>query len=261
MYRTLLATCGSAKKENDKERGTIPLPHTLRTTCGTLPFNPPITPPQKTEDMYYQKGLPKDVTHSNLPHWSKACTLLFVTFRLVDSIPAGVANHIIANYNFWKKNQPGNLTEQQLQLLYQNECHKKISQYLDAKPYGSCMLKRPAVRTIVEEEIRRYDGEHYDLKAFVIMPNHVHLLLMLYDGYSLSTIMHSIKRMSSFRINKLLATPNQTIWRRESFDCLVRSAAQHRKLRDYIFQNPKYQEPNSFTLWLKEEPELYAQQA
>ena len=211
--------------------------------------------------MYYQKGLPKDVTHSNLPHWSKACTLLFVTFRLADSIPADVANHIIANYNFWKKNQPGNLTEQQLQLLYQNECHKKISQYLDTKPYGSCMLKRPAVRTIVEEEIRRYDGEHYDLKAFVIMPNHVHLLLMLYDGYSLSTVMHSIKRMSSFRINKLLATPNQTIWRRESFDCLVRSAAQHRKLRDYIFQNPKYQEPNSFTLWLKEEPELYAQQA
>ena len=43
--------------------------------------------------MYYQKGLPKDVTHSNLPHWSKACTLLFVTFRLADSIPADVAKY------------------------------------------------------------------------------------------------------------------------------------------------------------------------
>ena len=28
--------------------------------------------------MYYQKGMSKEVTHSNLPHWSKMDTLVFL---------------------------------------------------------------------------------------------------------------------------------------------------------------------------------------
>ena len=156
--------------------------------------------------MYYEKGQNKEVTHSNLPHWSKEATLLFVTFRLLDSLPPDVEKNIIEEYDVWKKTQPAKLSEEELQILYRFAWHRNLNRSLDEKPYGSCLLAQPPIRSIVEEEIRRYDGHHYDLSAFVIMPNHVHLLLQPLAGYTLSSIMRSIKRISSYRIHKLLST-------------------------------------------------------
>ena len=209
------------------------------------------------KSVYYEKGQNKEVTHSNLPHWSKEATLLFVTFRLLDSLPPDVEKNIIEEYDAWKKAQPAKLSEEELQILYRFAWHRNLNRSLDEKPYGSCLLAQPPIRSIVEEEIRRYDGQHYDLSAFVIMPNHVHLLLQPLAGYTLSSIMSSVKRISSYRIHKLLSTAGNHLWRKESFDCLVRSAQQHRRIREYIQDNPRYVSPDTYTVWLKDEPELY----
>ena len=207
--------------------------------------------------MYYQKGMSKEVTHSNLPHWSKMDTLVFVTFRLGDSLPPNVGKQIIEEYELWKKLQPTHLSEEELQYRYRMEWHRNINRLLDDKPYGSCLLAQPQLRKIVEEEIMRYDGLHYDVLAFVIMPNHVHILFRTFPKYTISSIMHSIKRISSFRIRKLMPSIDKTIWRKESFDCLIRSAHQHRKIREYILNNPRHLPSNTYTVWLRDEPELY----
>ena len=206
--------------------------------------------------MYFNKGSEKEVTHSNLPHWSKTETLLFVTFRLWDSLPVEVGKEIMEEYEDWKKSQPSKLSEEELKLRYRHLWHRTINVRLDDKPYGSCLLAQPHIRSIVEEEIRRYDGTHYILSAFVIMPNHVHLLLCPLEGYTLTSIMHTLKRISSYRIRKLLSTTDSSVWRRESFDCLIRSALQHRKVREYILNNPRYLPTDTYTVWLREESEL-----
>src|SRR2546423_1278241 len=51
--------------------------------------------------------------------------------------------------------------------------------------HGACVLRRPGLAAIVAESLRHFDGERYELTDFVIMPNHVHILVAFPDEESL----------------------------------------------------------------------------
>ena len=51
------------------------------------------------------------------------------------------------------------------------------------------------------DALRHFDGERYHLEAFVVMPNHVHVLVQLKPGHSLSEILHSWKSFAVHQIN------------------------------------------------------------
>ena len=71
----------------------------------------------------------------------------------------------------------------------------------------------------------------------VIMPDHVHLVLRLINEASLAQMVKSIKGISARRINQLLRRED-TVWRDESFDHVVRSAEWSRKKIEYVCNNP-----------------------
>lgn len=48
--------------------------------------------------------------------------------------------------------------------------------------HGECLLRDSANRVIVETALRFFDGKRYALGDFVIMPNHVHVLVVPNDG-------------------------------------------------------------------------------
>ncbi len=74
------------------------------------------------------------------------------------------------------------------------------------------------------------------LHAFVVMPNHVHVLL---DPLaSLAGITNGIKGASAREANRLLRRTGRPFWQDESFDHWVRSAAQFERVRNYIECNP-----------------------
>lgn len=116
------------------------------------------------------------------------------------------------------------------------EFRKKIEGYLDAG-YGECWLGQDAVATIVQDSLRRNDGEKYRLIAWVIMPNHIHFLLRPKEDHSLSEILHTIKSYTAHEANKVLGRTGQ-FWQPEAFDRYIRNEKHHAATIVYIENNP-----------------------
>jgi len=77
---------------------------------------------------------------------------------------------------------------------------------------------------------------HYELHSWVIMPNHVHLLLT--PQVSVSKLLGSLKAVTAKRANRLLQRSGQPFWQDESFDRLVRNGEEFRRIQRYIENNP-----------------------
>ena len=70
----------------------------------------------------------------------------------------------------------------------------------------------------------------------VVMPNHVHLLLT--PAIDLPKIMHSLKRYTARLANRALGIVGQPFWQAESYDHLVKTAEEFRRIKRYIEWNP-----------------------
>src|ERR1044072_8628746 len=122
-----------------------------------------------------------------LPHFEGGEVAQFVTFRLKDSLPQSVVER-------WRRE----LSQDDDAAL-----RRRVEAYLD-EGYGGASLKQPRVASVVQDALLYYDGERYRLAAWVIMPNHVHLLATPCAGHTLSGVMHSIKSYTASEANKLL---------------------------------------------------------
>ncbi len=102
---------------------------------------------------------------------------------------------------------------------------------------GPFYLRMPAIAQMVIDTVRRGGDEfnQYALHAFVVMPNHVHLLLTL--AISLPRITGSIKSVTGRCANEMLHLKGP-FWQKESYDHLVRSSYEFERIRRYIEYNP-----------------------
>lgn len=91
---------------------------------------------------------------------------------------------------------------------------------------------------MVESALLHFDGDRYDLIDYVIMPNHVHVLVSPKESHSMSSILHSWKRFTAREVNKLTGSSGQ-FWQHESFDHLVRGAGSLEGFIRYIRENPQ----------------------
>jgi type I restriction enzyme R subunit len=89
----------------------------------------------------------------------------------------------------------------------------------------------------VAQALEHFDCDRYLLLGYVIMPNHVHLLVTPGPTHPLSKILQSWKRFTAREINKARNTSGQ-VWQRESFDHIVRSVAQLDRFQNYLRENP-----------------------
>lgn len=159
-----------------------------------------------------------------LPHFEGGEILQFITFRLFDSVPQ-------EKINLWQL-ELGNLES----IEAQTELGKRIEKYSDLG-LGSAFLKEQEIAQIVQDALIFWNNEKYKLSAWVIMPNHVHLLLRPKEGFTLSEIMHSIK---SFTANKAIKTLKRKgeFWQHESFDRFIRNYEHFERVVAYIENNP-----------------------
>jgi putative transposase len=77
---------------------------------------------------------------------------------------------------------------------------------------------------------------HCTLHAFVVMPNHVHLLAT--PAVALCKLTKSLKGITAKRANAMLALTGSPFWQEESYDHLVRQRGEFDKIRCYIEENP-----------------------
>jgi len=76
----------------------------------------------------------------------------------------------------------------------------------------------------------------YKLYSYVIMPNHVHILLQ--PGTPLARITKSIKGYTAREANLLLKRTGSPFWQYESYDHWVRNERELHKITAYIENNP-----------------------
>ena len=102
---------------------------------------------------------------------------------------------------------------------------------------GPLFLRMPEVAKIVADAIHYRDrNAHFQLHSFVIMPNHVHLLVT--PLVAVSKIMQSLKRFTAREANRILELTGQPFWQEESYDRLVRNDREFEKIAFYIEMNP-----------------------
>lgn len=96
-----------------------------------------------------------------LPHFDQEGFTQFITFRFNDSVPQTVLD------KWHNQMQKCDITDADLR--------RRMEQYLDQN-YGARWLRKPAIGNMVEQALFKWEGERYRLIAWVIMPNHVHML-------------------------------------------------------------------------------------
>ncbi|MBZ5534963.1 MAG: hypothetical protein LAO31_03325 [Acidobacteriia bacterium] len=119
-------------------------------------------------------------TRRRLPHWQQEGTTYFATFRLADSMPQEKMREWQAEKDLWLRRHPDPLSTK-LQEEYKEIFDEKFQSYLDAG-YGSCILADPEISAIVRDSLHHFDEVRYALGWYVIMPNHVHVLVKPLDG-------------------------------------------------------------------------------
>jgi putative transposase len=108
-----------------------------------------------------------------------------------------------------------------------------MDRYMNTCREGPQWLAKEEIAKVVEESLRR---QECDLHAYVIMPNHVHVLLT--PKVSPSKLMQYIKGASAREANKILGLPGRPFWQHESYDHQVRTTEEFSKIRRYIENNP-----------------------
>jgi putative transposase len=182
-----------------------------------------------------------------LPHWQPDAGIFFVTFRLFGSLPAEALERIKAERRvlLQEARMPGESPRDRalrtsMRLFHLAEGCLDTALSHTAVPFP---LENPDVARIVCQEIRSEDDRRYQLHRYVVMPNHVHLLMRPRspDGSGrpplLSAILGRVKGRSARDANELLRRSG-TFWQDESYDHCVRDADEYARLVEYIDHNP-----------------------
>ena len=165
---------------------------------------------------FFHKQVVQLITGGNLLHWSQPERTYAVTFRLADSLPAHVVNGFLKEYDFLYADVPESERPLRIQVI-----RRKMMEYLDMG-YRECLLKKPEVRRIVEESLAYVGRNSARMHAYVIMPNHVHLLFETHEGVTIQQLLHSLKQYTAKQVNALLRRKGR-LWQSEYFDRMVRS--------------------------------------
>jgi REP element-mobilizing transposase RayT len=123
---------------------------------------------------------------------------------------------------------------------YHQRFTRKLEVWLD-EGAGSCLFRDASRRRILEEVLMRFQGIRVEHHAWVIMPNHVHLLFSPKD--SLEALMKGWKGTSARMIGL------GSIWQPNYRDTLIRDAEHFANAVRYIRRNPAKLPPENFTLW------------
>ena len=162
-----------------------------------------------------------------LPHFDCPEIYQSITYRLNDSLPQHVLDEL--------QIELGDLEEVE-DIDLDAEKRKRIEEYLDAG-YGSCSLADPRVAKEVEDTFLKFDGERYALIEWVVMPNHVHLLIETFQGHTLKNVLHSWRSYTANKANQILGRSGR-FWARGKFDRFIRDEAHYDAVVEYIRMNP-----------------------
>ncbi|MEZ5338664.1 MAG: transposase [bacterium] len=157
--------------------------------------------------------------HDNLPHFDDKGCLQFLTFVLADAAPRERRSH-----NSFQGRLDG------------ERVFQTMDDQLD-RCLGTCLLASAGAAIAFRDVLMETAEDHYSLLAWVVMPNHVHLLIRQLEHARLGDTVRLLKSRSSLRINRLLGRSGK-LWQGSYFDRAMRSLDHLKHTLDYIHDNP-----------------------
>jgi putative transposase len=154
-----------------------------------------------------------------LPHLYEINQPVFLTWRLYDTLPRHRVFPKVAT-------------------LSSGAAFATMDRLLDETRTGSFYLRQPAIADMVVAAFHHSARvlRHQTLHAFVVMPNHVHLLIS--PQVPLPQLTKALKNYTAKRANEMLWRSGSSFWQEESYDHLVRGSAEGEHIQRYIEQNP-----------------------
>jgi putative transposase len=155
--------------------------------------------------------------HRRLPHWHPPGQEIFLTWRLHGSLPRRVPAPK-------RDATPG-------------ESFLHFDRILDQARFGPLWLKEPRIaESVISALADGRERETFLLRAYALMANHVHLLMM--PKVPLAQLTQQIKGSTARHANLILSRTGTPFWQDESYDHWVRNPAEFQKIRTYIERNP-----------------------
>jgi putative transposase len=154
----------------------------------------------------------------NLPHCHPPGATLFLTWRLFDSLP-----HLLV---------PGRSS------LNPGKAFAQADRLLDMATDGARWLKDPRIAALVAAALEQGESEYrlYELFSWVIMPNHVHVVMRPFRP--LPEVTRWIKGSTARSANLVLARTGKPFWQYETYDHCIRNTDELNRIIHYIENNP-----------------------
>lgn len=188
----------------------------------------------------------------NLPHWQPAGADYFVTFRLAGSLPKEVIADLKREkeplYMKFKHESTSSAQRAELRVNTQKKLFKKYESFLDKGDVGPTWLKRPKIAGIVRDSIHHRDKKDYELYAYCIMSNHVHIVFkhiseiisqeQSENFFPVTEILESLKKFTARKCNSILNRTGNSFWQAESYDHVIRDSDELENVIRYTLYNP-----------------------
>ncbi len=179
----------------------------------------------------------------DIPHWDFADAVQHISFRLSDSLSQN-------QLNILKKQVEDDPPSRRVYYL-----HREIEEWIN-RGIGSCILRIPELAQCVIDSLNLLNEKRYHLYHWVIMPNHIHVLIRVFPHNPMCDIVNSWKHHTSKRFDEILHnlkssrrfqagyieniinTFQGNYWIIDYWDVCVRSKKQFQLESDYIANNP-----------------------
>lgn len=164
-----------------------------------------------------------------LPHWVPERVPVFITWRLAGSLPRTPPDLLDAP-PLGAARGSGDPSGGRRFLAYDRE--------LDRDRRGPRWLAEARIAEMVTTALLYGDTgrQLYHLHAYVVMPNHVHVVFQPY--IQLCRIMEWLKGTTARRANRMLGRRRQPFWQDESYDHWIRTETELNRIIRYVERNP-----------------------
>ena len=174
------------------------------------------SPPNREDAMRGFKGWHE---RGYLPHRDEPGLVQFVTFQLPDSFPESLRSEWAALF----------------EVEDDDERRLQLESYLD-RGRGECLFRRPDLAALMDGALRFYHGRRCEMRAWVVMPNHVHALFKV-DNLPMARIVADWKEYTAREVNKILGRTGR-VWAADYWDTFMRNTQHEQTTRHYIENNP-----------------------
>ena len=151
-----------------------------------------------------------------LPHFDANTLVQHVVFRTSGSLSASVLENV--------------------RTLDSLNARQAIDDELDNSKNG-IVFANTELANFMLNGLKHFDGDRYDLQAWCIMPNHVHVMLVTAPDILLGQIVKTWKSQATRQINFCLGSTGE-VFARDYFDRFMRNSAQVNRTIAYIENNP-----------------------